>query len=178
MVNYLCGYPKMKLLFLIITMFIPFYGYAQKPINCNEFWKIISHIDQKALVNQNDNKAVKPLVSLLSSKQENTIKQFHKCLSHYLYVIDGKKWAKETGKSGDSDDGFLYARSYVVAKGKEHYNKVVKNPALMPKNEEWAESLLYVAGQAWANVTKNNQDDFDAIVDAVSYETGSNTKQW
>ncbi len=131
-------------------------------MDINEFWKIIGFIDQGALEECDDEEAVEPIVSELASKSESEIDQFQEHLSQALYAIDGQKWIEESGESSGSGDGFLYARCYAVAKGQEFYSNVLNNPSTMLKSsDQWAESLLYVAGQAWAELTGNDEEDYD-----------------
>jgi len=144
----------------------------------NEFWEIIDVINQDALEECDDEEAVEPIVSALAANSENKIDQFQEHLSQVLYAIDGQKWIDEAGESSESGDGFLYLRCYVVAKGKEFYSKVLNKPSLMPKSsDQWAESLLYVASQAWAELTGNDEEDYDRE-SSVSYESFSNSAQW
>jgi hypothetical protein len=147
-------------------------------MDINEFWKLIDLIDQEALEECDDEEAVEPLVSALSSRSEREIDQFQEYLSQSLYAIDGQKWIEEAGDSSGSGDGFLYARCYVVAKGRDSYSIVLNSPSSMPKSsDQWAESLLYVAGQAWAELTGNDEEDYDRE-STVSFESFSNTAQW
>jgi hypothetical protein len=64
-----------------------------------------------------EDQAVEPLRSALSAKTEAELFEFEECLSQRLYAIDGESFAEQAGDSGRSDDGFLYARCYVMAKG-------------------------------------------------------------
>lgn len=147
-------------------------------MNNNEFWQLISLIDVDALDEGNEEAAVEELTEQLSTKNEKVIGEFEEYLSQYLYALDGEKWCNESGESRDSSDGFLYARCYVVAKGKDHYEAVMNNPSLMPISlDEWAEPLLFVAARAWAEATGNDEEDFK-LYGSVSYETGSNEAQW
>ncbi len=147
-------------------------------MNNEEFWKLIALIDVDALDEGDEDTAVESLTEKLSTKNENEIGEFEEFLSQYLYRIDGKQWCNESGESSDSADGFLYARCYVVARGEEFFEAVLRSPDLMPKSsDEWAESLLYVAAQAWAEATGNEEEDFELFA-SVSSETGSNDAQW
>ena len=144
----------------------------------DEFWKSISLIDIEALDEGDEETAVEALSESISSNTEEEINQFYEILSQYLYKLDGKVWCDESGESSNSSDGFLYARCYVVAKGQDYYESVLNDPRLMPKScEQWAESLIYVAGQAWGEVTGNDEEDYE-FEPSVSYETGSNDNQW
>ncbi len=147
-------------------------------MNNEEFWKLISLIDVDALDEGDEEAAVESLTEELSTKIEKEIGEFEELLSQCLYKIDGKKWCDESGESNDSSDGFLYARCYVVAKGKSIFEAVLSNPSLMPKSsDEWAESLLYVSAQAWAEATGRDEEDFELFA-SISSETGSNEAQW
>jgi len=151
---------------------------SNREMDVDEFWKIISLIGQEALEECDDEEAVVAIVSELSTKSEAGIGQFQEHLSQALYAIDGQKWIDEAGDSSGSGDGFLYARCYVVARGKAYYSNVLANPSSMPKSsDQWAESLLYVAGQAWAEVTGNDEEDYDRE-STLSFESFSNEAQW
>lgn len=48
----------------------------------------------------------------------------------------------------------------------------------MPQSlDHWCESLLYVAGEAWARKTGSDAADWNRET-SVSFETGSNTAKW
>jgi hypothetical protein len=142
------------------------------------FWKAISFIDDDALEDCDEETAVEPLVAFLSTKSVEDIGIFYEQLAQALFAIDGRDWNEHSGESKDSDDGFLYARCYVVAKGKEYYSNVLDNYSLMPKSsEQWAESLLYAASQAWAEVTGKEEEEFD-LSTTVSFESVSNEALW
>jgi hypothetical protein len=142
------------------------------------FWKLISRIDRSALRDGDEEGAVEPLVEALSEQGEQEIRSFEDHLSQVLYDLDGESFANEAGDSGQSGDGFLYARCFVVACGQKNYEAVKTDPAKMSKSiEDWCESLLYVASCAWAQATGNDEEEWDHIA-PVSYETGSNQSLW
>jgi hypothetical protein len=92
-----------------------------------------------------------------------------------LYALDGRRYAEQAGESSDSDDGFLYARCFVVAQGEAHYRRVLADPSLMPKSiDEWCEALLGAAGTAFERSTGESAE-FET---SVSFETASNRAQW
>ncbi len=73
------------------------------------------------------------------------------------------------------DDGFLYTRAYVVAMGREYYERVLRDPSSMPKSiEQWCEPLIFAARTVWRNRTGKDLD----YQSGVSFETGSNKSQW
>lgn len=123
-----------------------------------EFWSLIALIDRSALESGDEDAAVEPLIDALSGTAEDEIRQFEDRLARLLYDIDGKAYADQAGESGQSDDGFLYVRCYVVASGEQYYKSVTSDPAAMPKSvDQWCESLLYVGGRAWAIATDNDE---------------------
>ena len=82
--------------------------------------------------------------------------------ARYLYDIDGESYADNAGESGQSGDGFLYARCYVVGCGKALYEEVKADPGKMPKSlDEWCEALLYTSQRAWAVVTGRDEEEWD-----------------
>lgn len=144
----------------------------------DDFWKLIESIDQAALAEGDENAAIVPLQIRLERLQVGDLESFEEHLSHCLYALDGQVYAHESGESSDSDDGFLYARCYVVAKGRVFYETTLANPAQMPKTlDQWCEALLYPHHRAWSKLTGSDEAEwtFDAT---VSYESGSNKALW
>jgi hypothetical protein len=144
------------------------------------FWGLIDLLDWRH--EGDDDRVVKPVVDRLASLPDAEIGSFHEILAQKLYDLDGRAWARESGPeiwSGDPDrlsvDGFLYARSAVVASGREGYEGVRTDPTLMPKNAAF-EALLYVAASAYERKTGLEWDDLDDT--EVSYETFSNEAGW
>lgn len=144
----------------------------------DEFWELIDTVDRDALVRGDEESAVEPLVEALASLAPDSIKQFEEHLATVLYRLDGRRYADNAGQSGQSGDGFLYSRCYVVGCGRQQYESTLNDPKQMPKSvDRWFELLLYASQEAWSAATGNDQVDweFDAT---VSYETGSNKAQW
>jgi hypothetical protein len=138
------------------------------------FWRLISLVDRDLLATDED-AAVNPVTAELSTLPPPEILAFEEHLAQRLYSLDGRRYAEEAGESSGSDDGFLYARCFVVAQGEAHFRRVVTEPALMPKSsDEWCEALLTVARDAYERATGESAD-FET---SVSYETGSNKAEW
>ncbi len=141
----------------------------------NEFWALISLINFQ--VNTSEIMAL-PLEAELVKRGINEIHLFDQKLTQMLYLLDGPAWMKQAGDSAHSGDGFLYVRCFVVAKGKDYFNAILNNPKKMPKSADaWFEPLLYVAPNAWSQITGNYSSEFESKSD-LSYETGSNSEQW
>ena len=149
----------------------------------NTFWQLIeSNLDRDSLnsLGEDDypDEIVQPLIDQLAELSVEEIEHFEEVLSKALYDIDGEVFADNAGESGQSGDGFLYCRCWVVANGRGFYEGVRYNPAAMPKQiSQWCEPLLYVTSQAWSQKTGNDPEDWDYIPE-VSYETGSNKANW
>ncbi|MFS0647374.1 DUF4240 domain-containing protein [Siminovitchia sp. 179-K 8D1 HS] len=138
------------------------------------FWEVIHLIQLDA------DDPLKEARTKLASFSEKRIKQFEEALARKLYMLDTEKHAREIGEQayiGDNDyfspDHFLYVRCLCVAKGQTFYEKVLKQPSLMPKDEGF-EELLSLASDAYAEKTG---EEFDYIP-SKDYETFSNEKGW
>jgi hypothetical protein len=143
----------------------------------NRFWELLETVDREALCNSDDDDAVAPLVKALSEVDESQICSFEEHLAQVLHELDGRDYADQAGQSGGSDDGFLYARCFVVASGRGCYEGVAAHPESMPKSLEWCEALLYVAQEAWTARTGREAHEWK-FETSVSYATGSNKAKW
>src|SRR5262245_23013411 len=88
----------------------------------DDFWRLIDCVDRDALDDGDEEEAVRPLQDRLSSLTVPNLEAFEEHLSLCLHALDGQVYADESGEAGRSDDGFLYARCYVVARGRDHYD--------------------------------------------------------
>lgn len=143
-----------------------------------DFWSYIERIDREALLKGDEDSAIAPLQQHLTSLEPPELESFEEHLSQCLHALDGQIFAGQSGESGESDDAFLYARCFVVARGKKHYEATLLDPSLMPKTlDGWCEALLYPHRRAWATITGADVSEwtFDA---SVSYESGSKEELW
>lgn len=120
------------------------------------FWEVIGLLDWGQ---EQDDAVILPAVHHLSQCSTAAIQAFQDWLSEKLYLLDGEKYASQTGDNAYqgversfSVDGFLYARCYVVARGKAFFEQVIGNPEVMPRNQTF-EALLRIAGQAYQEKT-------------------------
>lgn len=142
------------------------------------FWTLIERIDRTHLETGDEDAAVAPLIAAVSALIEPEIEGFEEQLAQALYALDSRAHEASSGESSGSDDCFLYARCFVVARGRKHYEVVLDDPTRMPKTlEEWCESLLAVAQKAWATRTGGDPEAW-GFTPSVSYESGSNTDKW
>ena len=144
----------------------------------DEFWTLIDHVDVDALRGGDDKSAAEPLIQALAPLGSDIIYQFEEQLAQVLYRLDGERFADNAGRSGQSGDGFLYARCFVVGCGREEFQAVLANPENMPTSlDDWFEPLLFAGENAWALSTGSDPEDFNCTT-SVCYETGSNESQW
>lgn len=131
-----------------------------------DFWSLVACVDA-------DGDDVEPLVQALAKRSAADIREFQEQLAHALYRLDTRDFAEHAGDAGTSDDAFLYARCYVVGRGKELYEQVLANPDRFPRDGE-LESLLGAAPEAFLRRTKEDYEEETHY----SYETGSNAAGW
>lgn len=118
----------------------------------DHFWEIISLLDWNKA--GDDEAIVEPAKARLAAGSVRHILEFADLLSEKLYALDCRKFAEQIGEDAwfpdryFSVDNFLYARCCVVANGREMYEKVLAEPALMPKDITF-EELLYLPSEAY-----------------------------
>lgn len=143
-----------------------------------KFWSIIDLLDFNC---GEEDKIIHPAVLKLSKLNEGDILSFEETLSLKLYLLDTINHAENIGeysyRKGEnsyfSEDLFLYARCYVVAKGKDFFGDVVKDPKKMPQNNEF-EALLTISERAYFLKTNKELNH----ISKYDYETFSNVVGW
>jgi Protein of unknown function (DUF4240) len=147
------------------------------PLSEAHFWEIISLLDWSK--SGNDEAVTEPAIAQLASGSIRHIFEFADLLSEKLYALDDRKYALHIGEDAWSPDryfsvdNFLYARCCVVANGKDMYEKVLHDPAQMPKDITF-EELLYIPSAAYMRKTGKQYD----YTPAYPIETFSNQKGW
>ncbi len=139
-------------------------------ITKSEFWHLLKLANARA---GDSPKAVDPLVESLSSCSKANIREFDEMLAEELYRLDRRDLAAHAGDVGKSNDGFLYARCFVVSKGRATVESVLADPSKMPKDRTF-ESLLYAATRAYSRRTGHETEWSTHF----SSETGSNSRGW
>ena len=150
---------------------------AGQEMNEDLFWKTIEKFDWEK---EGDDRAVmEPAIRFLSQCSIKNIKFFHDILSEKLYVLDGERYARQTGSNAYSENGsfsvdvFLYARCCVIANGREYYQHVLQDPTEMPKDLTF-EAILNLP--AFAFELKTGLEFVH--VPSKNYETFFNTEGW
>jgi len=147
------------------------------PLSEARFWEVIAMLDWDK--EGNDEAVIEPAVAHLAAGPVRHIFEFADILSEKLYLLDGSTYAKHIGEGAWSPeqyfsvDNFLYARACVIANGREAYEKVLKDPELMPKDITF-EALLYMPSQAYERKTGKKWD----YTPAYPIETYSNKEGW
>jgi hypothetical protein len=139
-----------------------------------DFWKLIDTIDRLKLQSGEgyDQAAIDPLIATLATLSRSELESFQDHLAQALYDLDTQERADA---SEGSDDSFLYSRCYVVAMGRETYQRTLRDPASMPNSlDAWCEPLLYAASVACVRQTGEELH----YITKVSFETGSNVSRW
>lgn len=139
-----------------------------------EFWELID-----VLGGSSDPEAVQRLTSVLRARGEDTTRRFAERLAERLHHLDREALFRRPVRWSDdppwmrsiplSADTFLYLRADIVARGRETYEAVLADPAVLD-SRVWddGEALLRVADQAAGKRLETQ----------YSYETGSNDEHW
>ena len=147
------------------------------PLSEAYFWEIISLLDWSK--SGDDEAVVEAAKDRLVSGPVRHIFEFADLLSEKLYALDAQKYALHIGEDAwppdhyFSVDNFLYARCCVVANGRDMYEKVLHDPAQMPKDLTF-EALLYIPSEAYERKTGRQYD----YTPAYPIETYSNLAGW
>jgi hypothetical protein len=134
------------------------------------FWKLIRLLRWESTESE---EILEPLEAELRKLKNADLLEFEEILAEKLYALDGERFADAAGEAGKSDDAFLYARCYVVARGDAFYNLVLSDPSKFPPDVD-LEPILYVVEQAYSEKTG---ESFDHTTH-YSYESGSNKAGW
>lgn len=141
------------------------------------FWQIIDLLDWEQ---EDDEAIVEPVVAHLARLPIALIYQFLDKLSEKLYLLDTRAHAENSGNNAYRPDApfsvdlFLYDRCCVVANGRQFFEDVLADPALMPKDLSF-EPILYVASDAYERKMEKPMEDYLPV---YNYETFSNEEGW
>jgi hypothetical protein len=94
---------------------------------------------------------------------------FERILERKLYDLDTQKLHR---RIGGSDDGFLYARGFVVACGRDYYDAVNANPARAARWDLECETMCFLAERLY-------RENYGELPDSgLSKGSGSNEAGW
>ncbi len=145
-------------------------------MNENIFWNIIDLIDFSL---RKSDQIFEKAKYKLASLDERAIQTFADILSAKLFMLDTREHAENIGEDAYTEDSyfsvdlFLYARCYVVARGKNFFERVLDNPKSFPQDVTF-EHILYLPYEAYELKTGKSLD----YIASVSYETFSNAQGW
>ena len=104
----------------------------------------------------------------LSALPADELLAFDRILERKLYEIDRTEVQRHTD---GSDDGFLYARGFIVAMGKAYFDAVHSKPSVARMDLE-SEAMCYLSWHLY-------EEKFGvAPASGISRETGSNKAGW
>jgi hypothetical protein len=129
----------------------------------------VSPKNAKALSAALDSDVVPALKTALGSLSRDELIQFDRILERKLYDIDRADVQRHTD---GSDDGFLYARGFVVGMGRRHYEAVRADPSKAITDME-EEGITYLPHRIF-----EERFDEDLPRSDISRETGSNKAGW
>lgn len=120
------------------------------------------------LAQQSLDEFVPALQAALEQLPKDELLQFDRILERKLYDIDRAEIQEHTD---GSDDGFLYARAFIVAAGQAYYEAVSKDPSRAIMELE-CEDLCYLPVRVYS-------EKFGKMPDSgISRETGFNKAGW
>ena len=152
--------------------------YARR-VTEDQFWTVIGAIDNPAAMNEDrESEIADGIAGRLRPHGVEALSAFEEHLAEKLYRIDTRAHCDAGGDASNSSDGFLYARCFVVACGREVYEAVATDPRQMPtRSDQWLEPLLFVGANVHAELTGNDIEDWQPET-RFDYETGSNRDGW
>jgi hypothetical protein len=110
------------------------------------------------------------LTGLCRGLPDGELASLDRVLERKLYDIDR---ADIQSLTDGSDDGFLYARGFIVAMGQRFYDAVASNPELAVPNAE-CEEICYF----FAHLYRERLGKFPDTDNRISRESGSNPIGW
>jgi hypothetical protein len=128
-------------------------------------------LDENAAMELADRSVIEFIPALRSSLEalpEDELLEFDRILERKLYDIDRADIHEHTD---GSDDGFLYARGFIVAAGQAYYDAVSKEPSQAMMGLE-CEDMCYLSFHLFA------EKFGDMTHSDISRETGSNKAGW
>jgi len=138
----------------------------------SEFWDIIALLDWSSDTREG---VLLTAIEALARRPVSHIYQWEDFMTEKLFQLDTAAHACIAYPEPEhiSEDGFLYIRAAAVAKGREHFEEVLKAPELLHPDEDF-EPLLSLAALAYVQKTGKAFD----YISPISYETFSNTAGW
>ena len=105
----------------------------------------LSEEDARELAERSCMEVVPSLQSMLQQLGKEELVQFDRILERKLYDIDRSDIHEYTG---GSDDGFLYARGFIVAAGREYFEAVSAAPSRAMMDLE-CEDICYLSARIY-----------------------------
>lgn len=138
------------------------------------FWHTMRHCDWR--YGDHDQGVLKPVVKVLSQKEDGKIFEFHDVMAELLYHLDTKNLYRQcyAVDPNTNEQAFLFSRCVALINGPEYYKQVKLGRGKDIWDKEYA-TLLAVPTSAWAWKHPNVPYPH---VPAYDIRTGSNTQGW
>lgn len=140
-----------------------------------KFWELIERLDWSR--EGDDDAVVDPVISALSTLEDESIFAFDDILASHLHELDTRDIAVRAFGSEDlSPDEFLYWRCVCVANGESLFRSVLSGRQTPSADLEF-EALLYTASSAWARKHNTDSSTYPHVPEP-DYETYANSEGW
>ncbi|MFG2819080.1 DUF4240 domain-containing protein [Kitasatospora sp. NPDC048365] len=159
---------------------------ADVPMSWERFWQLIEVLGGEAGIATCAvfEDACERLTELLSDEPTEQIVAFGERLAEALYRLDRAEFGTlpvlgtelaDGSPFPQSDDGFLYSRTAVVAAGRATYESVLGRPdRFVPFTDMSCQQLLYIHEEAYEAATGEEWD----LLTRYDYESCSNEEGW
>jgi len=126
-----------------------------------QFWQLLTHIDRSSLLAGDEVAGMEPLSAALLALPPSEIVAFALRLAERLEAL---LIASRQRHAPFNDDGLLYSACGAIARGQAWFEASRKHSGLFDgstaPDDNWCESLLYVARNSWSQSAGRPEDDF------------------
>ncbi|WP_309115532.1 DUF4240 domain-containing protein [Saccharothrix sp.] len=126
--------------------------------------------DHAAVLEEQVEGVLDRLTALCADLTSEELTALDRVAERKLHEIDREDVHEHTD---GSDDGFLYARGFIVVLGREYYEAVARDPGLAVVDAE-AEDFCYF----FAHLHKERFGDYPETGSGISRESGANRAGW
>ncbi|MEY9935464.1 hypothetical protein ABH926_010146 [Catenulispora sp. GP43] len=134
----------------------------------NRFWSLLA--EARSGAGGSTERLLEALSDLCESMSSSELTDLDRVVERKLYDIDR---ADIHAVTDGSDDGFLYARGYIVASGRETYYAVLADPDTAEEDEELEEMCYF-----FAHLHDKKYGSWPETGSGISRESFSNAEGW
>lgn len=134
----------------------------------NRFWSLLAEARSKS--DGSPAAFLRRLTELCDAMSSRELTDLDRVLERKLYDLDR---ADIHAVTDGSDDGFLYARGFIVASGRETYYAVLADPSVAEADEELEEMCYF-----FAHLHDEKYGSWPETGSGISRESCSNAQGW